>query len=70
MKRAFVYECPHPGALVVYVSTFNDIRRARLCEPCTKAINDNPQDPRGIASTVTGAIVMREEKHPNPGSGV
>lgn len=63
MKRALVFDCKHPGALFVYVSTFADVRRARLCETCKTAINENQQDPRGVASTVTGALALREVKH-------
>jgi uncharacterized protein (DUF983 family) len=63
MKRGFQYTCPHVGADTMYVSTFADVQRVKVCATCAQAVNENPGDPRGIAFTVSGAVKLRDQKH-------
>jgi hypothetical protein len=63
MKRGVLFDCGHPGAQIMYCSTFSDIQRVKLCLTCTKSINDNAQDPRAIGTTITEAVQLREVKH-------
>lgn len=64
MKRGYQYTCPHEGSLPMYVSTFADVQRVKVCANCAKAVNDNQADPRAIADTVSGAVRLRNEvKH-------
>lgn len=63
MKRGFQFDCKHPGAVSTYCATFADVQRVKLCAPCTTAINNNAEDPRSIADTVSEAIRLRDGKH-------
>lgn len=64
MKRGVLFDCKHPGAQVMYCSTFSTIQRVKLCLTCMKGINDNKDDPRGIGVTITDAVDIRDKvKH-------
>lgn len=63
MKRGFQFDCQHPGAVACYCATFADVQRVKLCPTCQTAINDNDQDPRSIADTVSEAVRRRDDKH-------
>lgn len=74
MKRGVLFNCGHPGAQIMYCSTFADIKRVKLCLICTKSINDNARDPRAVGVTITDAVNLRNGKHhtfvPDPGSTI
>jgi hypothetical protein len=63
VKRGFLFNCQHDGAVTQYCATFADVQRVKLCPACTSAINDNQQDPRSIADTVSEACRLRDAKH-------
>lgn len=67
MKRGAIFDCKHEGAVRQYVSTFSSIQRVKLCQPCAKVINDNLQDPRYVAETVSDAVRGRDEIKHAPG---
>jgi hypothetical protein len=63
VKRGSIFNCGHEGAARRYVSTFSSVERVTLCTACVAAVNDNLQDPRFIADTVSDAVRGREVKH-------
>lgn len=63
MKRGYQFDCKHPGAEARYCATFADVQRVKLCDTCVASINDNNQDPRSIADTVSEAVRLRDDKH-------